>query len=82
MKIFINLLAIVQKELQSYFASPLAFSITTVFWLVSGIFFIFYLFSQGGIIQSVAVQEQLGEIVPVDVVYEFMQIFFKSSRYT
>ena len=78
MKILINLLAIVQKELQSYFASPLAFSIATVFWLISGIFFVFFMFGQAGIIQSVAIQDQLGETLPIDVVYEFMQIFFNT----
>ena len=78
MKIITNIIAITQKELQSYFASPLAFSIATIFWLISGIFFVFILFSEQGIIQTVAIQEQLGNNVPVDVVYQFMQAFFNT----
>lgn len=78
MKIITNIIAITQKELQSYFASPLAFSIATIFWLLSGIFFVFILFSEQGIIQTVALQEQLGDTTPVDVVYEFMQVFFNT----
>ena len=78
MKIITNIIAITQKELQSYFASPLAFSLATVFWLISGIFFVLLLFSENGVIQSVALQEQLGNTTPVDVVYEFMQLFFST----
>ena len=78
MKIITNIIAITQKELQSYFSSPLAFTVATVFWFVSGIFFVFLLFSEQGIIQSVALQDQLGKPVAVDVVYEFMQLFFNT----
>ena len=78
MKILANIIAITQKELQTYFVSPLAFSVATVFWLISGIFFVFLLLSEQGIIQNVALQEQLGNTFPVDVVYEFMQIFFNT----
>ena len=78
MKIVTNIIAITQKELQSYFASPLAFSVATVFWLASGIFFVFFLLSEQGIIQTVALQEQSGNVFTIDVVYEFMQIFFKT----
>lgn len=78
MKIITNIIAITQKELQSYFASPLAFSVATIFWFISGIFFVFILFSEQGIIQAVAIQEQLGNTVPVDVVYQFMQAFFNT----
>ncbi len=76
MKIFNNIIAILQKELQSYFSSPLAFSIASIFWLISGIFFVFILLSDQGIIQNVALQEQLGNDSPIDVPYEFIQIFF------
>ena len=78
MKIITNIIAITQKELQTYFASPLAFSVATVFWLISGIFFVFFLFSEQGIIQTVALQEQLGNGVSLDVVYEFMQLYFNT----
>lgn len=76
MKIITNIIAILQKELQSYFASPLAFSIAGIFWLISGIFFVFILLSEQGVIQGVNLQEQMGNEVPMDVVYQFMQIFF------
>ena len=75
MKIINNIIAITQKELQSYFSSPLAFSIAGIFWFVSGVFFVFILLSEQGIIQSVNIQEQMGNQVPIDVVYQFMQIF-------
>ena len=78
MKIITNIIAITQKELQSYFASPLAFSVATIFWFISGMFFVFILFGDQGIIQTVAIQEQLGSTVPVDVVYQFMQVFFNT----
>lgn len=35
-----NVLAIYRKELQSYFASPLAYAIAGVFWLLSGLLFV------------------------------------------
>ncbi|MBL1211658.1 ABC transporter permease [Geminocystis sp. GBBB08] len=76
MTIINNIIAILQKELQSYFASPLAFSVAGIFWFISGLFFIFILLSDQGVIQNVAVQEQMGNPVSIDVVYEFMQIFF------
>jgi len=76
MKIINNIIAILQKELQGYFSSPLAFSIAGIFWLISGLFFIFILLSDQGVIQNVAIQEQGGNTVNIDVVYEFMQIFF------
>lgn len=78
MKVFWNVIAIIQKELHGYFVSPLAFSVAAVFWLISGIFFVFLLLSEQGIIQSVAIQEQLGDTTPVDVVYEFMQTYFNA----
>ena len=76
MRIINNIIAILQKELQGYFTSPLAFSITGIFWLISGLFFVFILLSKDGVIQSVVIQEQMGNPVSIDVVYEFMQIFF------
>lgn len=76
MKIITNIIAILQKELQSYFASPLAFSIAGIFWLISGLFFVFILLDKQGVIQSVALQEQLGNEINIDVAYQFIQIFF------
>ncbi|MCS6942740.1 MAG: ABC transporter permease [Geminocystis sp.] len=71
-----NVVAIIQKEIQGYLVSPLAFVVAAVFWLISGMYFFLLLFGEGGVLQSVAFQEQLGNTEPVDVVYEFMQIFF------
>ena len=34
-----NLLAIIEKELRSYFASPIAYVVLTVFLILSGYFF-------------------------------------------
>lgn len=76
MKIITNIIAILQKELQSYFASPLAFSIAGIFWLISGLFFVFILLGDQGIIQTVSLQEQLGNDFVIDVPYEFLQSFF------
>lgn len=77
MIIIANIIAILQKELQTYFASPLAYIIAAIFWLISGFFFVIILLDDKGIIQSVAMQEQLGyELPPIDVAYEFLQTFF------
>jgi ABC-2 type transport system permease protein len=77
MIIITNIIAIFQKELQGYFASPLAYSVAGIFWLISGWFFITILLGPQGIIQSVVLSEQLGyEVPPIDVAYEFLQSFF------
>ncbi len=77
MIIIANIIAILQKELKSYFSSPLAYSIAAIFWLISGLFFVVILLGDQGIIQSVALQEQLGEqMPPIDVAYQFLQAFF------
>jgi ABC-2 type transport system permease protein len=75
--IIANTIAIFQKELQGYFASPLAYIIAGVFWLISGLFFVELLLGQEGIIQQVATSEQMGiATAPVDVVYLFLNSFF------
>ena len=74
--IIANTIAIFRKELQSYFASPLAYIIAAVFWLLSGFFFISLLLGPEGIIQQVANNEQLGISRPVDVAYELVRYFF------
>lgn len=71
-----NLLAIFQKELQSYFVSPLAYIVTAVFWFLSGLFFIQLLLGQEGIIQQVAVSEQMGVPTNIDVAYVFLNSLF------
>ena len=75
-----NIIAIYRRELQSYFASPLAYAIAGVFWLLTGFFFALILLGPSGIIQQVAQRDlqapQLGgSVPPIDVVYEFLQAF-------
>lgn len=68
-----NLIAIIRKELQSYFYSPLSYIIATVFWLIAGVFFGFLL---DGLIQDVALQEQIGMgTMNRDVASEFLEGF-------
>lgn len=68
-----NIMAIFRKELQGYFASPRAYVIASVFWLLSGFFFWTILNS---IIQTVAEQDQSGlPAPPIDVAYEFLRFF-------
>ena len=44
--IFTNVVAIYRRELQSYFASPLAYIVAGVFWLLSGFFLLSVLLTQ------------------------------------
>jgi ABC-2 type transport system permease protein len=72
-----NVLAIYRRELQSYFASPLAYAIATIFWLLAGLFFVTSLY---GYIDVAAMRDaqaqQLGmQVPPSDVPYEFLQAF-------
>ena len=77
MLMFSNIIAIFRKELQSYFASPLAYIVAAVFWLISGFFFVSVLLGSQGIIQQVAASEQLGlPTPPIDVAYELLSFFF------
>ena len=72
-----NLLAIYRRELQSYFASPLAYVIAAVFWLLGGFFLVVILFSPEGLIAQVAQRDQAQQLgistAPLDVAYEFLQ---------
>ncbi|GAB4225814.1 MAG: ABC transporter permease subunit [Stanieria sp.] len=74
--IIANIIAIFQKELQSYFVSPLAYIVTAVFWFLSGLFFVELLLGQEGIIQQVAVSEQMGMPANIDVAYVFLNSLF------
>jgi ABC-2 type transport system permease protein len=78
MLVIANIIAIFRKELQGYFASPLAYIIAAVFWLLSGYFFVKILYlDEDSIIQQVAFQEQLGYATPpTDVPYVFISSFF------
>ncbi|MGI0484521.1 ABC transporter permease [Pantanalinema rosaneae CENA516] len=77
---FSNILAIYRKELQSYFASPLAYTVAGVFWLIAGIFFAGILFGDQGLIGQASSSDlraqQFGFTpFPIDVPYTFLQFF-------
>ena len=69
MIIFANLLAIFRKELLGYLASPFAYVIAAVFWLISGLFFGVIL---DNIIQNAEFVRQAGLNTPVDIASEFL----------
>lgn len=73
--IFSNVVAIYRKELQGYFASPLAYAIAGVFWLLAGFFFAALLLGPTGIIAQAAFNDQTGNPIPIDVPYQFQQFF-------
>lgn len=71
-----NTIAIAQRELQSYFANPLAYILAAVFWLISGWFFVEILMSDRGIIQQIIISERMGvDIGSIDVATEFLNSF-------
>lgn len=71
-----NIIAIYRKELQGYFASPLAYAIAGIFWLLAGYFLIVILLGSEGIIQQIATRDQFGITEPpVDAAYTFLQAF-------
>ena len=74
--IFANIFAIAQRELQEYFASPLAYIIAAIFWFISGLFFIEILIGEQGIIQQIAMSERAGiDLGSIDVAKEFLSSF-------
>jgi ABC-2 type transport system permease protein len=67
---------IYRRELQSYFASPFAYLIAGVFWLLSGFFFMAILLGEQGLIAQAALRDQLGITdPPIDVAYQFLSFF-------
>jgi len=78
--VFSNIVAIYRKELQSYFASALAYAIAGVFWLLIGFFFWLMLLSPYGTIQQAALQDLQAQQAgitppPFDAPYSFLQDF-------
>lgn len=72
--ILANIMAIYRKELQSYFASPLAYSIAAVFWFMAGCFFVN--FTINIINQAALYDRQLGAAAPpLDVPGTLLQGF-------
>jgi ABC-2 type transport system permease protein len=60
-----NILAIWQREMKSYFVSPIAYAVLTVFLFISGIFFSYYLVRAS---QVVMMQAQFGQASqPMDI---------------
>ncbi len=73
-----NIVAIYRKELQGYFASPLAYAIAAIFWLITGYFLIAILLAPDGLIFQVGRLDQQGITEPpIDVPYEFLQLFLR-----
>lgn len=75
-----NIIAIYRRELQSYFVSPLAYMIASVFWFLAGLFLVMILLGPDGILPTIAAydlqSQQMGGAVPViDVAYEFVRAF-------
>lgn len=71
-----NVTAIYRRELQGYFASPFAYVIAGIFWILSGFFFFAILLGPEGLIAQVAMRDQMGITTPpVDVAYQFLNAF-------
>ncbi|HYW20748.1 MAG TPA: ABC transporter permease [Nodularia sp. (in: cyanobacteria)] len=74
-----NIIAIYRRELQSYFISPLAYAIASIFWFIGGLFFVTILLGSDGILSAVAQLDSQGQqgvpIPPIDVPYEFVRAF-------
>ncbi|BAT53864.1 putative ABC-2 type transport system permease protein [Nostoc sp. NIES-3756] len=75
-----NIIAIYRRELQSYFVSPLAYAIASVFWFIGGLFLVMILLGPNGILVYVASLDLQGQqlgvpVPPIDVPAEFIQAF-------
>lgn len=75
-----NVLAIYRKELQGYFASPLAYAIAGIFWFLAGILFWLVLLSPQGIIAQAALRDLQGQQLgaappPVDAAREYLDFY-------
>ncbi|MFM5889048.1 MAG: ABC transporter permease [Dolichospermum sp.] len=72
-----NIIAIYRRELQSYFVSPLAYGIASVFWFLAGFFFVMILLGPEGILVTVSAYDLQGQqFAPkIDVPYEFVRAF-------
>ncbi|WP_017305089.1 ABC transporter permease [Spirulina subsalsa] len=76
MIIIANIFAIFRKELQGYFASPLAYIVAGVFWLLCGFVFWVLLLSPTGLVQEVQAGDARGLITgSTDVAYIFLVQF-------
>jgi ABC-2 type transport system permease protein len=75
--IFANIVAIYRKELQSYFASPIAYIIAGIFWLLAGFFFINGIDGviNASIGRDLQVEVSGQEVPPFDAPYELLRYF-------
>jgi ABC-2 type transport system permease protein len=73
--VFSNVMAIYRRELQSYFASPLAYGIATVFWLIAGFLLVISVFGPQGLLAQSASIDQAGLPTPIDLPYEFVRFY-------
>ncbi len=72
-----NILAIWQREMRSYFVSPIAYVVLTVFLFLSGLFFFGNLFQ---VVQYTMSQAQFGQgVQPIDVPAYVTQSLFRTT---
>jgi ABC-2 type transport system permease protein len=72
-----NILAIWQREMKSYFVSPIAYAVLTVFLLISGLFFFGRLIE---VVQYTMTQAQMGQgMQPIDVPAIVTQTLFQTD---
>ena len=71
------LFTIFRRELQNYFASPIAYVVAGIFWLTAGAYIVGMLLGEQGLIQQIAFSDQNGLLVQsIDVAYIFLNAFF------
>ncbi len=68
-----NIIAIYRRELQSYFVSPLAYAIASIFWFITGLFLVMILLGPNGILAYAATYGS--QLPPTDFSYEFVRAF-------
>lgn len=74
--VFSNILAIYRRELQGYFASPLAYGVAAIFWLLSGFLLVLAVFGPQGLLAQSALADQSGlPSAPIDLPYEFVRFY-------
>ena len=76
-----NIIAIYRRELQSYFVSPLAYAIASIFWFITGLFLVMILLGPNGILayaKDLEAQQYGSQLPPIDFAYEFVRAFLDS----
>ena len=71
-----NIIAIYRRELQSYFVSPLAYAIASIFWFITGLFLVMILLGPNGILAYATTYGS--QLPPIDFSYEFVRAFLDS----